>query len=105
MKADKTIKERVLYILENTNSATRTELCQLTGFTDRQIRCAIEELRCEGYPIGKPASGKGYIYGDSAAVDRSIAEGFSRIAAEYRKIRGLQGRPIEGQVDLSEVLI
>lgn len=98
------VKDTILGVLVTNKEVTRTELCKLTGFSDRLIRRAIEELRCEGQPIGKPISGKGYTYGSAKAVNRSIAEGYSRIAAEYRKIRGLQGRPIDGQLDISEVL-
>lgn len=98
------VKDTILGVLITNKEVTRTELCKQTGFSDRLIRRAIEELRCEGQPIGKPISGKGYTYGSTKAVDRCIAESYSRIAAEFKKIRGLKGKPIKGQIVMTEEL-
>lgn len=96
------ISDDVLNVLERTEGViTREELRQLTGYSDRQIRKAIEVLRCAGAPIGKPEDGKGYIYGDKTAVNRAIMDSYSRIAAEFKKIRGLQGIPIDGQISIT----
>lgn len=111
--ANKEIKTRVLESLQafNNQGISREMLCKLVYpfdeysiAHDRAVRDAVAQLRNEGYPIGKPINGRGYVYGNQEAVERAIAEAKSRIRAEYKKIRGLQGIPLEGQETIKEVI-
>lgn len=89
------------------NRTTRTQIALKTGYDDRSLRKAIEELTCLGYIIVSSSHHKGYYRvtdDDVEAVKQMIKENRSRIAklSQKNKVyeRWLESRADKDQVKL-----
>lgn len=70
-------KDEILEIIENSELTTREHLTEMLHLSDRKIRCSIESLRRDGFPIINGTK-SGYRLADDEAEyrnwrDREIA--------------------------------
>jgi hypothetical protein len=73
------------------NAITRSELCRLTGLSDRRMRRQIEELQFQGHRIINMSDGLGYYFPQTdAEFYRYTKQEYSRIFKELKKIRKME---------------
>lgn len=93
----------ILDYLKEHGKASRTDLMNLTGLSDRENRRIIGRLRDKHEPIGLGYRGQ-YTYNVEADLKRITKEMDAKIYTMMRRSAAIKNRPLTGQMTIEEVL-
>lgn len=95
------LKEKLKLIL-NDAPKSREILCANLGCTDSQLRAAVRELRDDGVYICSNNKTRGYWLGSKDDAIRTARELRSKAFTLLREASRLDGKELDGQVQIEE---
>lgn len=94
-------KNEILEIIENSNLTTREHLTEMLHLSDRKIRCSIESLRRDGFPIINGTK-SGYRLADDEAEYRNWRD---REVARAKSILYTIGKMDRAYKDCNQLMV
>jgi len=94
-------KNEILEIIENSSFTTREHLAEVLHLSDRKVRCSIESLRRDGFPIINGIK-SGYRLADDEAEYRNWRD---REVARAKSILYTIGRMDKAYKDCNQLMV